>query len=77
MISFVLNLAFGLFFGCAVLILIKLNDYTKITLRGRRVIFIAAVIAGFLINLFVSNFSIDCDLRAGATTPCSIQWGQI
>jgi Na+-translocating ferredoxin:NAD+ oxidoreductase RnfD subunit len=48
---------------------------SKLTARGRLVV---GILCGILFALVVSitnNLWWDCDLRAGATTPCVVHWG--
>lgn len=73
MISNLFAIGFALLFACAIAWVVKENEY-KLTLRGRRVVFFFALILGLLIAQFVMHFYVDCDLRAGATTPCQIGW---
>ena len=50
------------------------NNPYKLTLRGRRTLFIIALIVGAVIAQPVMHLYWDCDLRAGATTQCKIGW---
>ena len=48
---------------------------TKLTVRGRLVVGLLCGIGFALVVFVTNNLWWDCDLRAGATTPCSIHWG--
>lgn len=76
MINTLLGVLFSLFFGTMVLYLIKANgNPNKLTIRGKRVVFVLAIIGGFFIHLFATHFYIDCDLRPNATTTeCKVNW---
>ena len=63
---------YTLFFACAMAVFIKHSfDFT---LRQRRKAFVLLLIGGFLMSMYVTHVYVDCDLRAGATTPCVIGW---
>jgi len=72
MISNLFALGYATAFAVVIALLIKQEKY--VTLRGRRVAFFVALVVGFVIAQFVMHFYVDCDLRAGATTPCTIGW---
>jgi hypothetical protein len=66
---------FAIFFGATVLYIIKINENpARLTLRGKRVVFVISLIIGFALALFVTHFNVDCDLRTGATTACHVGW---
>jgi hypothetical protein len=48
---------------------------TKLTVRGRVVVGISIGIAIAIGVILLSGMWWDCDLRAGATTPCLVSWG--
>jgi hypothetical protein len=75
MISFIFCTLYALFFGGLVAYLNEANgNPAKLTLRGKRVVFATAIIIGFILCYITFHFQINCDLRAGATTACSIAW---
>ena len=49
----------------------------KLTLRGRRVLFVSALVVGYLFAQPVLHIQWDCDLRPNATTTqCKVNWIQ-
>lgn len=71
----IFNALFAIFFGGVVLYINKINENpARLSLRGRRVLFVISIIIGFAIALFVTHFNVNCDLRSGATTPCHVGW---
>lgn len=72
MISNLFALGYATAFAVVIALLVKQEKY--VTLRGRRVAFFIALVVGFVMAQFVMHFYVDCDLRAGATTPCQIGW---
>jgi len=48
---------------------------SKLTVRGRIVVGITTGLCIAIIVYILCGMWWDCDLRAGATTPCSIGWG--
>lgn len=65
----------SLFYAVTISRLMVITDNPfNLTLRGRRVAFVFLLILGFAIGVFVSHWYVDCDLRAGATTPCVAGW---
>jgi hypothetical protein len=75
MISTVFIFFFATSFGAMVLAINSLHDNPfRLTLRGRRILFILSVISGLLMYYFVAHFNVDCDLRSNATKPCVIGW---
>jgi hypothetical protein len=47
---------------------------SKLTVRGRIVVGILCGIAMAIIVTLINGMWWDCDLRAGATTPCRLYW---
>lgn len=48
---------------------------STLTIRGRLVVGLLCGIGFALVVFVTNNLWWDCDLRAGATTPCSVHWG--
>lgn len=65
-------IAYTFIFACVMAVFIKHNS--ELTLRQRRKAFVLLLIGGFLMSMYVTHVYVDCDLRAGATTPCVIGW---
>ena len=78
MAEVILSVIFALIFAVAILATNTLNENPfRLTLRGRRVFFIFALIGGFLLAQPVLHIQWDCDLRANATTTeCKVRWIQ-
>lgn len=77
MFSFILSVLFAIFFGGLVSYTNEKNGNPHhLTLRGKRVVFATAIVMGFLFYLVATHFYINCDLRTGAHTTCSIWWGK-
>ena len=75
MISNVIAILFSMVFASGVMILIRLNIDSKLTLRGRRLVFVLALVAGFFIAQFATHFYVNCDLRPTASTSkCQMAW---
>jgi hypothetical protein len=74
MINSILGCTYAFIFACTTLYLIKSNNVKNITVRGKRVIFCFALVAGFLLQLFVTHINVDCDLRTGASATCATHW---
>lgn len=72
MISTLFAVGYAFVTTCVIAVFIKKE--TKLTLRGRRVAFFITFAVGLIVAQFVMHFYVDCDLRAGATTPCTIGW---
>jgi hypothetical protein len=72
MIDTLFALGYATVFAVVVAFFVKQEKY--VTLRGRRVAFFIALLVGFVMAQFIMHFYVDCDLRAGATTPCQIGW---
>ena len=72
---FVVSGVFGTILALRLMALEETAQTRNLTVRGRIVI---GLIAGLVIATFiivVCGMWWDCDLRAGATTQCSIRWG--
>lgn len=77
MISNVIAILFSMAFASGVMILIRLNNDSKLTLRGRRLVFVVSLVAGFFVAQFFLHFNVNCDLRPNATTTeCQVAWFQ-
>ena len=76
MAEIVLSVIFAFIFAVAMLATNTLNENPlKLTLRGRRVLFISALIGGFLLSQVTLHIQWNCDLRANATTTeCKVSW---
>jgi len=76
MTEVILSSIFALIFAVAILATNTLNENPfKLTLRGRRVAFIFAILVGFLLSKPVFHIQWNCDLRANATTSeCKVNW---
>ena len=72
MIDTLFAMGYAIVFAVVMALFVKQEKH--ITLRGRRVAFFIALVVGFVMAQFVMHFYVDCDLRAGATTPCQIGW---
>jgi hypothetical protein len=75
MIIYLLCITYAIFFGALVAWLNQANgNPANLTLRGRRVVFVVAIIIGFVLAYITFNINVNCDLRQGATTACVISW---
>jgi uncharacterized membrane protein YbhN (UPF0104 family) len=76
MAEVILSSIFALIFAVAILATNTVNENPfKLSLRGRRVAFIFAIVAGFLLSKPVFHIQWDCDLRPNATsTECKVTW---
>jgi hypothetical protein len=73
MISNLLAIIYGLTIAVGVLLVIKFNQ-NKLTIRGKRVVFVCSILAGFLLAQIILHVEVNCDLRIGSTTPCAVRW---
>jgi hypothetical protein len=70
MISNLFGILFSLLTAIAVLVTIKLNDNpSNLTIRGKRVVFVLALVGGFFLYQFAIHFYWTCD-----ETGCQIAW---
>ena len=76
MAEIVLSVIFSLIFAVIILTANTLNGNPfKLTLRGRRVFFIFALIVGFGISQYTLHIQWNCDLRPQNTqTKCEVAW---
>ena len=75
MISFLFCTVYSIFFGGLVAWLNEANgNPAHLTLRGKRVVFVFAIICGFFIYYGVSHFNVSCDLTPNKTTACQVGW---
>jgi hypothetical protein len=75
MLSNLLAIIYSVAFASGVMILIRLNNDSKLTLRGRRLVFVVSLVAGFFVAQFFLHFNVNCDLRPNATTTeCQVAW---
>jgi hypothetical protein len=76
MAEVILSSIFALIFAVAILATNTVNENPfKLSLRGRRVAFIFAIVVGFLLSKPVFHIQWDCDLRPNATsTECKVIW---
>lgn len=70
MINTVLSISFSLFLAVSTLTLNTLNSNPlKLTLRGRRLLFVVAFVSGLLLYQFAIHFFWYCN-----ETECIIEW---
>jgi len=70
MISNIFGILFSLLIAVIVLLTIKFNDNpTKLTFRGKRIVFALALVGGFFLYQFAIHFYWTCDASG-----CQIQW---
>ena len=70
MINIVLGISFSLFTAVSALTLNTLNSNPlKLTLRGRRFLFVVALVSGFLLYQFAIHFYWYCN-----GSECIIEW---
>lgn len=70
MISNLFGVLFSLFTAVAVLITINLNDNpNNLTIRGKRVVFVLALVGGFFLYQFAIHFFWTCDANG-----CKVEW---
>ena len=76
MTEVILSSIFALIFAVAILATNTINENPfKLSLRGRRVAFIFAILIGFLLSKLVFHIQWDCDLRPNAnSTDCKLIW---
>jgi hypothetical protein len=76
MAEVILSVIFALVFAVVILATNTLNENPfKLTLRGRRVFFISALIGGYLLAQPVLHIQWNCDLRPNSTaTKCEVVW---
>ena len=75
MISIALCFIFATAIACGVLIVIKLNgNPNKLTLRGKRYVFVISLIAGSLVFQAAIHFNVNCDLRNNHKQQCHVSW---
>ena len=66
----------GTIFGLLLMALDAREVPSKLTVRGRIIVGLLCGIGVALIVTLISGMWWDCDLRAGATTPCRLYWFQ-
>jgi hypothetical protein len=70
MISNLFGVLFSILMAVIVLLTIKSNDNpSKLTIRGKRIVFVLALFGGFFIYQFAIHFYWTCD-----ETGCQIAW---
>lgn len=70
MISNLFGVLFSIFTAVIVLLTIKSNDNpSKLTIRGKRVVFALALVGGFFLYQFAIHFYWTCE-----PTGCQIAW---
>lgn len=75
MISNLIAILYGVFCGVLALLVIKFNgNPRRLTKRGKYLVFIVAIVVGFLLGQYILNVEWNCDLRPQATTPCEVRW---
>jgi hypothetical protein len=72
----VLSFIYALFFSVAILATNTINGNPfRLTLRGRRVTFVFALLVGFIIAQYTLHIEWNCDLRPNHTqTSCEVAW---
>ena len=76
MAEIVLSVIFAFIFAVAILATNTLNENPfRLTLLGRRVLFIIALVIGFGIGQYTLHIQWNCDLRPQSTqTTCEVEW---
>lgn len=66
--------AFGTILALRLMAIDAQEHGTKLTVRGRVVVGLLCGLAIALVVMVMNGVWWDCDLRAGATTPCVVHW---
>lgn len=73
MISNLLAIIYGIVIAVGVLLTIKYNNNNlKLTIRGKRLVAICAVIVGVMFAQVIIHVQVECDLRTNSS--CEIRW---
>ena len=74
MISNFLGLLFAMFFsGACLWLILSNNPATRLTIRGKRLVFLLLLAVGFFIFQVVIHFYVNCDLTQ-PNSVCEIGW---
>lgn len=74
MISNLLAIIYGLVIAVGVLLVIKFNNQSRLTTRGKRVVFVCFFVLGYLLAQVLLHIEVSCDLRPNSNTPCVVRW---
>lgn len=70
-----INLVISVLASCAVMLYIKYDNAFRITLRGKRVLFILGILFFFALFQVSQNLYVSCDLRDLDASDCKVFWG--
>lgn len=71
----IINAVFALLASCAVMLYVKYDNSFRLTLRGKRVLFVIGILFFFGLFEITQNLYVDCDLRDFDASGCRIVWG--
>jgi hypothetical protein len=70
-----INLVISVLASCAVMLYIKYDNAFRITLRGKRVLFILGILFFFALFQVSQNLYVSCDLTDLDASDCKVFWG--
>lgn len=75
MISNLLAIIHSIVLAIGVLLVIKFNNNPyKLTVRGKRFVFVCFLLVGYLMAQVLLHIEVSCDLRPNSNTPCIVRW---
>lgn len=71
----IINAVLSVLASCVVLLYIKYDNAFRLTVRGRRVLFIVGILFFFGLFQVSQNLYVECDLRDMNASDCKVFWG--
>ena len=71
----IINALFAVLASSAVLVYLKYDNAFRLTLHGKRVLFILGILFFFALFEISQNFYVSCDLRDLDASDCKVFWG--
>ena len=71
----IINAVLSVLASSAVLLYIKYDNAFRLTVRGRRVLFIVGILFFFGLFQVSQNLYVECDLRDMNASDCKVFWG--
>jgi len=71
----IINAVLSVLASSAVLLYLKYDNAFRLTVRGRRVLFIVGILFFFGLFQVSQNLYVECDLRDMNASDCKVFWG--